>query len=48
MSDAVFGVKEGLLAAFCREDGPAEVAAQGVDGPCHLVEPDFVPSVAAG
>jgi catechol 1,2-dioxygenase len=41
-SDAVFGVKESLLAEFRHVTDPAEIAAAGFDGPFHHVEHDFV------
>lgn len=41
-SDAVFGVKESLLARFQWIDDPARIAAEGFDGPFWLVEHDFV------
>lgn len=40
-SDAVFGVKESLLATFQRVEDPALVAAAGFAGPFYLVEHDF-------
>lgn len=41
-SDAVFGVKASLLAAFQRIEDPKRIAAEGLDGPFWLVEHDFV------
>ncbi|MCY4179072.1 MAG: intradiol ring-cleavage dioxygenase [Litoreibacter sp.] len=41
-SDAVFGVKESLLAKFDLIDDPAKVAAAGFDGPYYEVIHDFV------
>jgi catechol 1,2-dioxygenase len=41
-SDAVFGVKESLLAKFVPVTGPAEIAAAGFDGPFLDVNFDFV------
>lgn len=41
-SDAVFGVKESLLATFQRVEDPARIAAAGFDGPYFEVEHDFV------
>jgi protocatechuate 3,4-dioxygenase beta subunit len=41
-SDAVFGVKQSLLAKFDLITDPARIAAEGMDGPFHLVEHDFV------
>ena len=41
-SDAVFGVKESLLAKFERVEDPAAIAAAGFAGPFFLVEHDFV------
>ena len=41
-SDAVFGVKESLLAKFERVEDPAAIAEAGFKGPFFLVEHDFV------
>ncbi len=41
-SDAVFGVKESLLAEFRNVTDPAAIAEAGFDGPFHHVEHDFV------
>jgi protocatechuate 3,4-dioxygenase beta subunit len=41
-SDAVFGVKESLLAEFRTVTDPAAIAEAGFDGPFHHVEHDFV------
>lgn len=41
-SDAVFGVKESLLAKFERVEDPAAIAEAGFAGPFVLVEHDFV------
>jgi len=41
-SDAVFGVKQSLLAEFKRIDDPQRAAALGFDGPFFDVEHDFV------
>lgn len=41
-SDAVFGVKESLLATFHRVTDPARIAEAGFTGPFHHVEHDFV------
>ena len=41
-SDAVFGVKESLLATFRRVEDPAAIAEAGFAGPFVLVEHDFV------
>lgn len=41
-SDAVFGVKESLLARFERVEDPAAIAEAGFAGPFFLVEHDFV------
>lgn len=41
-SDAVFGVKESLLAKFEKIDDPAAMAEAGFDAPFFLVEHDFV------
>ncbi len=41
-SDAVFGVKESLLAEFRHVTDPAKIAEAGFDGPFHHVEHDFV------
>ena len=41
-SDAVFGVKESLLAKFVRVTDPGEIAAAGFDGPFFDVAFDFV------
>lgn len=41
-SDAVFGVKESLIAEFKRVDDPAKAAEVGFDGPYWDVEFDFV------
>jgi hydroxyquinol 1,2-dioxygenase len=41
-SDAVFGVKQSLLAKFDLITDPARIAAEGMPGPFHLVEHDFV------
>ncbi len=41
-SDAVFGVKESLLAEFRKVDDPARVAEMGFDGPYWDVTFDFV------
>jgi catechol 1,2-dioxygenase len=41
-SDAVFGVKESLLAKFVPVTDPAEIAAAGYDGPFLDVAFDFV------
>lgn len=41
-SDAVFGVKESLLAKFERVEDPAAIAEAGFTGPFVLVEHDFV------
>lgn len=41
-SDAVFGVKKSLLAKFDLVTDPARIAAEGMPGPFHLVEHDFV------
>ena len=40
-SDAVFGVKESLLAEFQRIEDPARIEAEGLEGPFWLVEHDF-------
>jgi len=39
--DAVFGVKESLIAEFKRIDDPAEIAKAGFEGPYWLVDWDF-------
>ena len=41
-SDAVFGVKESLMAKFELVDDKDAIAAAGMDGPFYLVEHDFV------
>lgn len=41
-SDAVFGVKKSLLAAFDWIEDPARIAALAMTGPFHLVVHDFV------
>ncbi len=41
-SDAVFGVKESLMADFRQVDDPARAAEHGFDGPYYDVEHDFV------
>jgi catechol 1,2-dioxygenase len=41
-SDAVFGVKKSLLAKFDLVTDPARIEAEGMSGPFHLVEHDFV------
>ena len=41
-SDAVFGVKESLMAKFDRVDNPAAIAEAGFEAPFYLVEHDFV------
>jgi catechol 1,2-dioxygenase len=41
-SDAVFGVKESLMATFEKVDDPGRIAAEGFGGPFHAVEHDFV------
>lgn len=41
-SDAVFGVKESLMATFEKVDDPGRVAAAGFAGPFYAVEHDFV------
>ncbi|MBY6058967.1 intradiol ring-cleavage dioxygenase [Leisingera daeponensis] len=41
-SDAVFGVKESLMAKFQLIEKPDQIATSGFDGPYHLVEHDFV------
>lgn len=41
-SDAVFGVKESLMAEFKRSEDPAKAAAHGFDGVYYDVEYDFV------
>lgn len=41
-SDAVFGVKESLLAKFDLIDDPAKIAEAGFDGPYYEVVHDFV------
>ena len=41
-SDAVFGVKESLLARFVPVDDPAAIAEAGFDRPFVRVEHDFV------
>ena len=41
-SDAVFGVKESLLATFQKISDPAEIAKSGFDRPFFLVEHDFI------
>jgi protocatechuate 3,4-dioxygenase beta subunit len=41
-SDAVFGVKESLMAEFRHVTDPAAIAAAGEVGPFHAVEHDFV------
>jgi catechol 1,2-dioxygenase len=41
-SDAVFGVKESLLARFDRITDPAEIAKAGFDRPFYLVTHDFI------
>lgn len=41
-SDAVFGVKESLLATFERVEDPERIAAVGFAGPYYEVEHDFV------
>jgi hydroxyquinol 1,2-dioxygenase len=40
-SDAVFAVKESLIADFVRHDSPGEAAARGVRAPFYTVEYDF-------
>lgn len=45
-SDAVFGVKESLMAEFRLVDDPAASAARGIEGAFYEVEHDFV--MAAG
>lgn len=40
-SDAVFGVKESLLAEFKRVEEPAAIEEAGMDGPFWFVEHDF-------
>jgi catechol 1,2-dioxygenase len=46
-SDAVFGVKESLLARFELIDDPDRIAAEGATGPFHEVVHDFVLAPAA-
>ena len=41
-SDAVFGVKESLLAKFDLIEDPARIAAEGAEGPFYEVVHDFV------
>lgn len=41
-SDAVFGVKESLMAKFDLIDDPAAIEEAGFDGPFYLVEHDFI------
>jgi protocatechuate 3,4-dioxygenase beta subunit len=41
-SDAVFGVKESLLAKFDLIEDPARIAAEGAKGPFYAVVHDFV------
>jgi catechol 1,2-dioxygenase len=41
-SDAVFGVKESLLARFEKITDPDQIAAAGFDRPFFLVEHDFI------
>jgi catechol 1,2-dioxygenase len=41
-SDAVFGVKESLIAAFTRQDDPAAAQQLGIDNPFYVLEHDFV------
>lgn len=41
-SDAVFGVKESLLAEFRNVTDPSAITEAGFDGPFHHVEHDFV------
>ena len=41
-SDAVFGVKESLMATFQLIDDPAAIAQAGFDEPYYLVEHDFI------
>lgn len=41
-SDAVFGVKESLMAKFDLIEDPAAISEAGFDGPFYLVEHDFV------
>ena len=41
-SDAVFGVKQSLMAKFDLVAHPARIKAEGMAGPFHLVEHDFV------
>jgi hydroxyquinol 1,2-dioxygenase len=41
-SDAVFGVKESLLAKFDRITDPKAIADAGFDKPYFLVEHDFI------
>lgn len=41
-SDAVFGVKESLMAKFDLIEDPAAIEEAGFDGPFYLVEHDFI------
>ena len=41
-SDAVFGVKESLIAAFTLQDDPAAAQQLGIDNPFYVLEHDFV------
>ena len=41
-SDAVFGVKESLLAKFDLIEDPARIRAEGAEGPFYEVVHDFV------
>ncbi|MEQ6247266.1 intradiol ring-cleavage dioxygenase [Sulfitobacter sp. HNIBRBA3233] len=41
-SDAVFGVKESLMAKFEKIEDPGRIVAEGVDGPFYEVIHDFV------
>ncbi|MGJ8586269.1 MAG: hypothetical protein ACSHXD_19435 [Marinosulfonomonas sp.] len=41
-SDAVFGVKESLLAKFDLIEDPTRIAAEGAKGPFYEVVHDFV------
>ena len=47
-SDAVFGVKEELMAEFRWTTDPAEIARAGFDGPFFDVAFDFVMAPKAG
>ena len=45
-SDAVFGVKESLMAKFEKIDDPSRLKEEGVDGPFYEVVHDFVLAAA--